>query len=359
MSIPEQLKQAYEQQAVTLNPSTEPDDKLLDQFVRLTAHQQRRRFRQQRIRASTVSSWQRAWKRPLFLKLAIGFTVLALVSGFADYIWIRIGDGRVNIQYSEGIHRAMDASMLSSLHAELQQVRSKLAPGESAVVYSSKFSKLVPEMTDIPLISVSNPIMIDELDAWKSILDQEVGKGYKLPQPQMLDFPLIFVGGKRGGVYGPDMTSSDVKLLQELKAEAETSAQARASEQSKTTSGRPVDQFAWRVRNEQQAADSPIRSYTARYNDAQHNVIDVTLQLVKEQVEMRLIASGAEQTVEVNGSKGVYLRSEPFIFSETNQYQTIQWLETQDNVTIIYSVGSESIGVTKQQLLAVAASMSE
>jgi hypothetical protein len=50
---------------------------------------------------------------------------------------------------------------------------------------------------------------------------------------------------------------------------------------------------------------------------------------------------------------------EPFIFSETNQYQTIQWLETHDNVTIIYSLGSESIGVTKEQLLAIAASMSE
>ena len=95
------------------------------------------------------------------------------------------------------------------------------------------------------------------------------------------------------------------------------------------------------------------------YSDEQHHLIDVSLQLETEQVQMRLLVSGAEQSVKVNGGEGVYLRTEPNIFSETNQYQMIQWLETFDDVTIIYSVGSASAEVSKEQLLAIAASMSE
>ncbi|GMK40340.1 hypothetical protein PCCS19_33960 [Paenibacillus sp. CCS19] len=333
MSIPERLKQAYEQQAESMNPQLEPDSKLLAQFAHHSARQQRR---------TIVQSRRHTWTRPLFMKIAIGLTVLALVSGFADYMWIRIGDDRVNIQYSEGIDRALDASMLSELHSELEQVRGQLAAGEAALVYSPNIGKLIPEMSEMPYITVSNPIMIQGHDAWKNVLEQEVGTGYKLPPEQSPDTRLTFAGGKREGVYGPDLTSSDMTMLQEMKKQA---------------SG--TSRLAWRIRPAKQESDPLIRSYTAFYTDGHGNRIDVSLQLAMEQVEMRLIASGAEQSVEVNGGKGVYLRSEPFILSETNQYQTIQWLETHDDVTIIYNVGSASAAVTKEQLLAIAASMSE
>lgn len=342
MSIPEQLKQAYKQQAESMNPQIEPDSKLLAQFAHQAAKQGRRRT------STIVQSRRHTWTRPLFMKIAIGLTILALVSGFADYIWVRISDDRVNIQYGGGINRALDASMLSVLRSELQQVRGQLAPGEAALVYSLSMGKLIPEMASMPFIAVSNPIMVKELDAWKIILKQEVGDYSRLPSEQSMDNPLTFIGGKREGISGPDMTSTDMKLLQELKADAE-----------KAPTGSSANRFAWRIRPAQEEAGPLLRSYTTMYSDARHHQIDIGLQLATEQVQMRLIASGAEQSVEVNGSKGVYLRTEPFIFSETNQYQTIQWLETHDNVTIIYSVGSPSAEVTKEQLLAIAASMSE
>ncbi|MBD3920593.1 hypothetical protein H8B09_17650 [Paenibacillus sp. PR3] len=342
MSIPEQLKQAYEQQAESINPQLEPDSKLLSRFARHAAKQGRRR-------ASTIVQLRtHAWTtRPLFMKIAIGLTVLALVSGFADYIWVRISDDRVNIQYSEGINRALDASMLSEFRSELQQVQNQLDVGEAALVYSSSMGKLIPGMASMPFIIVSNPHVIADIAAWRNVLKQEVGD-YKLPSEQLPDNRLTFIGGKREGVSGPDMTSTDMTLLEELKTDAK-----------KAPAGSSANRFAWRVRPTQEEGGPLIRSYTAMYTDAQHHPIDVSLQLAKEQVHMRLIASGAEQSVEVNGSKGVYLRTEPFIFSETNQYQTIQWLETHDDVTIIYSVGSASAEVSKEQLLAIAASMSE
>ncbi len=57
-----------------------------------------------------------------------------------------------------------------------------------------------------------------------------------------------------------------------------------------------------------------------------------------------------------DGREALYSLNDQFLYSDTNRYANLSWIDTQEEASVLYTVGSSSEAVTKEQLLAIAES---
>ncbi|WP_127531303.1 hypothetical protein [Paenibacillus kobensis] len=336
MSIHDRLTEAYRQSASRIGPgqAANPDARVLAEFEKYAAG---KRGIRPKIR----------WK-PQLLQLAVVAVLIGVLSGFAHYVSVRIHDERVSIRYEEGIHQAMDASLQAEVQSLMQQVRSQLAESESAVIYSPSIGQLFPELVKMPLISVSKPAVTSDWTLWRKMLAQEAPFA---ELPDLSGSGLSFDGGERERLMV--LSEEDRSLLPELQREAKE----RADEGKLPA--------AWRIRpvNSAGGESAPELSlqYTSIFRDAARNQVEIGVRRVSERADVLLSVgrSASRESTNLDGAEAVYVKNEHYIGADsvTGQYQMVQWLSTQPDSTLVYSVGSESLAVTKDELVRIARQM--
>lgn len=272
--------------------------------------------------------------KPVLFKVFLGVALFVVIAGFNRYIWFQISDHRMSLQYVQMTTRMNDEESSSKIHLDLKAVEAELGVGESAIVYLPELAKLYAMDKKQALVVVSNPSIITDFSKWEKILSQNMVK-YKLPPASSTG--LFFVEGKEDPPFGGFISLESRKLLPQLEKESEE------------MNGKAV----WR-----KLVDKPAnqpRIFTSFYHNEQQDEIYVSMQFIDQKTDFKIATSNIEnEEININGVKAHYFNTQPFFFSESNRVQEIQWLETFEDHTLMYSIGSISPTLTKEELLRIA-----
>lgn len=272
--------------------------------------------------------------KPVLFKLVLGLALFVVIAGFNRYIWFQISDHRMSLQYVQMTTHMDDEESSSKIYRDLKEVEAELEVGESAIVYLPELAKLYTMNKKQALVVVSNPYIITDFSKWETILARNTAK-YKLPPARSTG--LFFVGGKEEPPFGGFISLESRKWLPELEKESEK------------MNGKAV----WR-----KLVDKPAnqpRIYTTVYQNEQQDEIYVSMQFIDQETDFKIATSNLEnEEININGVKAHYFNTQPFFFSDSDRVQEIQWLETFEDYTLMYSVGSISPTLTKEELLRIA-----
>ncbi|GAA0391897.1 DUF4367 domain-containing protein [Paenibacillus motobuensis] len=272
--------------------------------------------------------------KPVLLKVVLGLALFVVIAGFNRYIWFQISDHRMSLQYVQMNTRMDDEELSSKIHRDLKEVEAELEVGESAIVYLPELAKLYTMDKKQALVVVTNPFIITDFSKWETILARNTAK-YKLPPARSTG--LYFVGGKEESPFGGFIPLEWRKLLPELEKESEK------------MNGKAV----WRKQVDK-PANQP-RIFTTIYHNEREDQVYVSMQFIDQKTDFKIATSNLEnEEINIDGVKAHYFNTQPFFFSDSNRVQEIQWLETFEDYTLLYSIGSISPTLTKEELLRIA-----
>ncbi len=321
MSIEEQLQQAFRAHANTISPPPAVDAAVAAMY---RGQAMGRRGVMYRMKSRRMS------------RIAIAALAVVVLSGFAyagSKLLFQQEKGNVGLSYRAIEEFTIPSETLESIRIHLNEVKEQLEPGERAVVYMEDL-KIVRRIGMDPILGVDNPVRITTLEAWQSKL-AEAGAGITLPNA-LLGGTYSFAEGFEGYPHGSALGVSALELLPELEAESRET-------------GRDV---IWRQTD---AADIPFQGYTTTYRNGDEQ-IHYTVEPMKEKMKIESIMNGMAvlEKVQVDGYEAAYTYNDNSMFTDSHVYQEIAWLEEQEGQTLIHRVGSDSGGVTKEQLVEAA-----
>ncbi|XID92395.1 hypothetical protein ACF3MZ_28690 [Paenibacillaceae bacterium WGS1546] len=319
MRIEEKIANAYQSAAAGLQVPGEIDARLKKTF------EQSFRARVGGHGRSPRSMW----------KVALIGLLATVIVGFTTQYFVKIGDGRFNLELKSVERIPFDAATAETVRAQLSSVKDRLLDGEKALVYSPEIEALQPPEMHKGLIFaeyVSNPFRHTDLVLWEQTLKDGV-PGYRLPTSMLNDYS--FAWGEEESAFGGFVQETDVAA--ELQAEVKES-----------------QSLAWRKIFRD---NDPFPSYTTVYAGPDRTEIRITMQVFGEYAKMVGLANGTQEKVALNGKEAVYGFSDKFLYSDTNRYKSLSWIDTQSEVSVLYTIGSASDLVTKEQLIAIGETM--
>lgn len=322
MYMEEKLKKEYEWAAGELT-----SDPALDSKIRFAVKQEL---------AGGKQTKKGLLMRPKLTHVAAAFVLLTGFGFATQSLLYKVDEGTVHMEVQAQKDFVLTRITPEEIRRELTNVESRLATGDTAIVYFAELAKEQhPIFRQNPVIGVEKPEVVMDWKTWNAAHEEA---SFALSLPKQLPGDFAFREGKLGTPFGVMIGQEGYEWLQELQKE------------SKET-GKSV---VWKVVPK---AASSIDTYTTLYQNEQKERIYVTVEVLpKEQVDIQV--STPETTsyapVELNGKEAHYTKNDQFLFSESHQYQELSWVGKVGEQTILYHVASDSPTVTKAMLQQVA-----
>ncbi|MFF2480985.1 hypothetical protein [Paenibacillus sp. NPDC058071] len=314
-----QLTQQYKLQASKIQPPTGHEQRIRQMYDK----QFNNRSRARGIRSSKL------------YKAAVVSLIVAVVSGFTGYYYLKISDERIDIRYNQSASTAFDTAESARTYGVLSEARDQLAVGETAIVYVPELAKRFPGHEEMALIAVSQPEPIVDHEAWKTVVSEQIAGNEPIP---LTVGEWTFDRGQKQAPYGGNIDIAQQHLLQELKQESASKNGAAAWKKAPWTKDDPFPNVL-----------------TAFYRNGSQTELYVSVTIIEQNTEQRINSSLLEsEELNLEGVRAYYLRTEPFMFSKSNKLQEVTWVESRDNYSLIYSVGSDSDAIEKTELESLA-----
>lgn len=318
MSIERQLTEAFKHNNSSLQCPPSIDAKIMAQY-----------------RAATMAKRGTLLmkKKSTLWKTAIVALLVVVLSGFA-YSGTKLlySNSKGQVQYS--VHSSetflYTPEELDQLRETIKEVEAQLEPGETAAVYLPQLFRQFPNVP--PLFAVTKPAFIADLQQWRDVLDQE-GVTEMLPEA-LLDGAYQFA---EGAVNKQNVSFDDYINIEELTAEYES---------------RMNDEPVWRLTQN----DALVPLYTTVYHDINGESIQLNWEIYNEKMKVDGFTATTSQyeSFELNGETVHYIYNTQYLFGDSNELQSVNWLEENGEQTIYYSVETHSPNITQEELLSVA-----
>lgn len=319
MRIEKHLADAYQAQAMEIYSPKELDARI------------RRLYEEQAQRERKVSMGTK--KNRIVIFALVGLIAL-MITGFTVQYMMKLGDNRISLEYYAS-EVSYDPAIASVVRGQIQQVKEQLEVGEVAYVYSKEIAELTPNLSDdLPYAEyVSNPNAVEDYEVWKATLS---GKKliYKLPDTG--SGHLSFIGGIEGRPFGGLVNQLDV--ASELQNKVKLSG----------------GELAWE-KVESNHEMFPV--FTSLYEDEFQEVVSVMMEPVTENMNQVIMSEASHEKVMIHGQEANYTEVNKFLYSDTGHYQSLVWVETLDEMSIVYTIGSTGEQMTKERLIAIGESM--
>lgn len=299
--------------------------------------------------ANLYENYHQTTKKGLFKKLyfstklqkvAVFSLLFIMLTGFGiastKYLF-DLNSDIVRIEVSVDSQLKLQSVSGEQLRADLTNIKEQLAPGETALVYLADLENEKHHLfRDIAGAVITNPILIEDYDHALQLLQANFHTA-KLPIIKSNEFHFL-----NAFPNYPQLTSGfdiqALKKLDELKLEAK----------------RAGERVVW---HKLETYTPIIPVVTLTYLNQQGEEVYVVLEKMDDiKTEMR-ITLGAEASYEklnVNGSQAYYINNPEHIFSKSGQYQEIAWIVQNETETLIYHVASDSLNISKDDLLFLA-----
>jgi hypothetical protein len=320
MRIENRLADAYKREAMDINSPKELDDRIMKMYEK-QAHKER-----------VVS--MRTKKNRMMVFALVGVIAL-MITGFTVQYVMKLGDDRVSLEYST-VEISYDPALANVVRDQIQQVKEQLEVGEVAYAYSKEIAKLTPNISDDILYAeyVSKPYLFEDLEEWKKMLSDKKVR-YKLPDTESEN--LFFKNGIEERAFGGLINQLDI--ASELQNDVKLSG----------------GELAWKKIEPNHRVLHPV--YTTLYEGDNQEIVSVMMELVLEETKIVSTTNVSQEKVSMNGLEAHYSETDKFIHSDTNHYQSLIWVETLDEMSMVYTIGSPSEDMTKERLISIAESM--
>jgi hypothetical protein len=269
---------------------------------------------------------------------------LLLFSGiaYASTLLYQLNDGSFSFQVSSNTHKTLDDQQAQVVRERINQVRQQLASGESAMVYVPELNKLkLP-----PLVKVNQPLSYTSIEGW---LQQLVGSAGAYKLPDKLPEGFAFTEGRTVlpiGAINADILRDNLETLKKQSKDGT----AGITWKKFDADGTHAQSFG--------AQDIP----NLIYQNAKGDQIQIYYQLIPDSEKVKTVQAqitGIEQVekVSLNGKEAYYSVNNHAFLSPSNQSQALTWIGQDNGQIVLYSVLSESVGVSKQDLVFTAEHM--
>jgi hypothetical protein len=284
---------------------------------------------------SSVKS-RRRYSQALLVTLSI-----LLFSGiaYASTLLYQMNAGNFSFSVSSNAQMNINSQEAQLIQEQMNQVRQQLAVGESALIYMPLLSQhKLP-----PLIKVTQPQAYTDLAEWRNQLDRGLSSS-KLPDKLPEGF--AFAEGRMelpvGGISPNELHDN----LETLKKKANGSI---AWHKITSSGSEPQALAEWKIPN-------------LVYRNAKGEHIEIYYQLIPNSEKEKAIHVETQQMDQVdkmnlNGIDAYYSENKHSFLSPTCQSKALTWMGQENGRIVMYSVVSESVDVTKQDLVYMAEHM--
>ncbi len=321
LSIEKQLAEGFERDSRKC-----PSD--LD--VRITAE-----YRQHVMHQRGKSLMFKKSKMPKFVVVTL---ILILVCGFgyAGGKLLFFDHGKLSVSNRTEQKLEFKQEDVAKIRGSLQQVKAQLSPGESAVVYLRDYD-LEVDGTSV-VFGINNPLLIP-VEAWKTALQQQ-GVKEKLPETLLGSYHLA--EGMETSPFQATLGTDDYAILDELKAEGKKSG----------------SEMLWRKTG---ASNDIVATYTSVYRNAAGDTLYLTWQIAgsdSNSVIFQLSPPGiTSEDAQIGGITAHYLKNDQSLFGQSPVHQDVTWLSQTGDKAVAYHVQTDSVSMTKEQLVEAAKSL--
>ncbi|MFX3635828.1 MAG: hypothetical protein ACE3L7_28040 [Candidatus Pristimantibacillus sp.] len=328
MSIENKLTEAYKQKTTAMIRPKELDARIIQQY-------------DEHIRSRERGAVTMRTKKPFIMKLVFATVVAAvIITGFSSSIWFKASDERVTIEQHSQEVEPIDAVLQEKLRGQMEQIKSELQVGESAILYSSELEQLDSIYKERPILPVTNPVIQTNYEQWRSLLEERVPQ---LKLPDLLAAGLTFNSGKEEGIMGKGISIENFSLIEELQAESKANGKS----------------MVWR--KVEDIDHGHFQAFTTLYTNDNQDQIYIMMELFNDKTFIRGSMKNAsfEEVSLDNGMTGHYLEATPQqdLIYGLDHARSLMWLDTQEDMTIVYTIGSGETNVSKEELITVANSL--
>lgn len=271
-------------------------------------------------------------------KVALVVLIITVLSGFAFAgRTLLFEESKGNLTISAEALQGVDLSetQLESIRKARKEVNAQLNVGESAVVYLSALDNV----SSLPIIPMIQPDLNNNLNSWRSELLEH---HFNVLPPDSLLGSYVFAGGMKKYPFGTlEGSESDMKALaQELKTGRESSGK----------------EFSWKKIDS--TSSLPLTTYTSVYRNNNQDTLYYLIQQIAPDSKIRLNmltpSSTTYEELDLNGHTARYFKNNTFVFTDSQAYQEISWMTEEEGQATIYTIGSDSPEMTKEQLIEAA-----
>ncbi|MNC42917.1 hypothetical protein D3C75_917510 [compost metagenome] len=225
---------------------------------------------------------------------------------------------------------------MAEIRGSLAEVKAQLNPGETAVVY---FKDHDFEVEGSPVVfGINHPVTLP-LELWRATL-QEHNVAEKLPDTLLGTYQLA--EGMETSPYQFSFGADAYTLLDEMRAD------------SKKTGS----EMLWRKTN---ASEVLVGTYTSVYRNAANDSIYLTWQIADGAPGAKMMQLVPPNTVyediQLGSLTGHYLKDGQSLFGQSSVHQDVTWLSASEGKTVSYHVQTDSMTMTKEQLIEAAKSL--
>lgn len=293
-------------------------------------------YRQQVMQQRGTPFMSKRRKMPKYVLITL-IVILVCGFGYAGGKLLYSDHGKLSVSNRTEQKLAFKQEDVTKIRGSLKQVKAQLSPGETAVVYLRDYDL---EVEGIPVVfGINNPEIIP-VDAWKTTLQQQ-GVLEKLPETLLGSYTLA--EGMETSPFQANLGTEAYTVLDQLKAEAKKSG----------------SEMLWHTTD---ASDDIIATYTSVYrNAAASDTLYLTWQIAggdMNPVIFQLSPPGVvSEDVEMNGLTAHYLKNDQSLFGQSSLLQDVTWLSQTGDKSVAYHVQTDSLTMTKEQLVEAAKSL--
>ncbi|MBP1991493.1 hypothetical protein [Paenibacillus eucommiae] len=321
MSIEDQLSEAYKETSQKLHPPQELDIRI---------EQMHHQYLLSKEKAPAHS--RRVWTRSILIVAALVVTV-----GFTSQYGLQMREGLLHMVFNVEPIVTYDAKAAKDIRERMKEIKRDLGIGERVLYYSAEMERLFPVVNKklklTPFAIITNPYIWLDHEKWANELNAE-----KVPL-RLQELSLhgwTFAGGQKEGTSGGMLIPSNMALLEALK---EKTQYMKTSE-------------AW-VPLLPEAELNPV--YSTFYRNPARDQIIITAEIFKMETGIVKFSDLSEyEVIYIDDKKTTYMKTETYMISDSDQYQTLVWLESWGDVTVRYEIGTSATGVSKADILDIA-----
>lgn len=321
MSIEQKLAEAFKCNESSLECPPSLDTRIMAEYDRMAMNTRRNSIMKKKLSMP---------------KVAIIALVVAVLCGFA-YSGTKFlysdSKGHFSIRLQSNEAFTLDSGTLEKVRNSIKAVQEQLAPGETAVVYYPEVFSQLP--IDIPVIGVSNLQYIFDAQQWKAVLE-EYDVTETVPE-SLLAGAYEFEAGAVNSPFYPMTGLDTMDLLDEMKVEKKNMNE---------------DKPLWRLTDISTFPEHSV--YTSVYRDTNGEALYFIWQVFNDSsMKVESFTSPSTEYVEfdLNSKKVHYVKNNESLFGESTVLQSMMWIEEKDNGTIVYSIETDSVNMTKEKLI--------
>ncbi|WP_419875220.1 hypothetical protein [Candidatus Pristimantibacillus sp. PTI5] len=316
MPIEQELREAYKRSANMVMRPEQLDARISRQYA---------------VQSIQKHLKKRASKKTWAIRIIVACVLLTSVGFSAPYLF-QLKDKLIEYNVLPNRMNAYDNNLAEQVRESIDLAKQEMQIGERGLYYSDNLKKLLPKTKLSPFLLITKPYVWEDQREW----EEELTGAADLHLPGSLTDSLTFIGGQKEQPFGGFLSLDDMAFVKELELRSQ---ERQRAETWMLLPKRAIEEFV----------------FTTMYESEADNRINITMEVFRDKTTIQMLSDFNEQEqIRIGDQPATFVHSENFLFSNTDQYRALSWLDSRERDTVMYTVGSPAEDMTKLELIHIA-----